>query len=645
MRTSRFAAVLLFIAAPILAHATVFATLHGVVHDPQHHPIANAQITLEASESAFALHGVSAANGEFRIAQIPIGVYRLDVSAPGFASVSQSIMVASGTNPVLHIPLQIPNSTQSVVVRADANSLSATDSVTPTTLITRQMIDETPGATATTGMEMITDYVPGSYMTHDMLHMRGGHQTSWLIDGVSIPNTKIASNVGPQIDPKDIDSLETQRGSYTADIGDRTYGVFNVLPRNGFERDREAELLLYGGNLYSGEAQLSLGDHSAKTAWYTSFTGSRSNYGLATPISANLPRRHQLWQRIRFAYPQPDRQRSAPPRRAIPSGLLPDSLRPDPNDYEMHIRLLQLLRPARRPDRARLLRHRQLGPHALTQSSILRRALLPLQPGQLRLALPPTSPSPQPGTRTPTTSVAQADAHDDIGPNSFSAGLYSFYQAENDLFGSIVNDGSAPSQPNTHRQRRARRSVEFYFSDHLRLGRYVTLLGGERILHLPRAASTKPPSILASAPLSRSPVCTGSFAASTAISSSPHPSKPSPASCSTTSSSSQRREHLHAAAVRARRRASVRHSDSVERLDPRRRQLQKPRQQLPRSLQRRRIQYVLPHRRRWRTGSRLGDDAALTATRPLRPVSTRLFQPDRRAAWQRHRRLHLQRPQ
>ena len=99
--------------------ATVFATLHGVVHDPEHRPIANAQITLEAAESRFVLHGISAANGEFRIAQVPIGVYRLDVSAPGFASVSQSITVASGTNPVLHIPLPLPNSTESVVVRAD----------------------------------------------------------------------------------------------------------------------------------------------------------------------------------------------------------------------------------------------------------------------------------------------------------------------------------------------------------------------------------------------------------------------------------------------------------------------------------------------------------------------------------------------
>ena len=46
---------------------------------------------------------------------------------------------------------------------------------------------------------MITDYVPGAYVTHDMLHMRGGHQTEWLIDGVPVPNTNIAKNLGPQI--------------------------------------------------------------------------------------------------------------------------------------------------------------------------------------------------------------------------------------------------------------------------------------------------------------------------------------------------------------------------------------------------------------------------------------------------------------
>ena len=51
--------------------------------------------------------------------------------------------------------------------------------------------------------------------------------------------------------------------------------MFNVLPRNGFEFDRSGELLLMAGNFYAGEAQVSLGDHSQKTAWYASATGSR----------------------------------------------------------------------------------------------------------------------------------------------------------------------------------------------------------------------------------------------------------------------------------------------------------------------------------------------------------------------------------
>ena len=87
----------------------------------------------------------------------------------------------------------------------------------------------TPGAYRTNSMAMITDFVPGAYMTHDMLHMRGGHELSWMIDGVNIPNTNIASNVAPQIDPKDIDYLEVNRGSYQARSGDRTYGIFDVV--------------------------------------------------------------------------------------------------------------------------------------------------------------------------------------------------------------------------------------------------------------------------------------------------------------------------------------------------------------------------------------------------------------------------------
>ena len=129
---------------------------------------------------------------------------------------------------------------------------------------------------------MITNYVPGAYMVHDQLHIRGGHQVSWLLDGVPVPNTNIASNVGPQFDPKDIDYLEVQRGGYSAEYGDRTYGVFNVVTRSGFERNRQAELVASYGSFNSTEDQFSFGDHTDRFAYYGSISGYRTDLGLET---------------------------------------------------------------------------------------------------------------------------------------------------------------------------------------------------------------------------------------------------------------------------------------------------------------------------------------------------------------------------
>ncbi len=478
MSRLRFVLGLLVLAAPLLARATVFATIEGVVHDPQHRPIAGAQIKLNAADSTFTLSAVTSAIGKFDLVQVPIGVYTLEVSAPGFTSSTQTITVASGTNPVLHIPLDIGSATQSVTVKADAGSVSSADTVTPTTLITRQVIDQTPGATATTGMQMITDYVPGAYMTHDMLHMRGGHQTSWLIDGVSIPNTKIASNVGPQIDPKDIDQLETQRGSYAADIGDRTYGVFNVLPRNGFERDREAELLLDAGNFYSGEVQLSLGNHTARSAWYTSVTGSRSNYGLATPVLETL---HDATNSgsgfvsvIRNQTPSDQIRLDAQYRQdffQIPYD-------PSSTDYECTSNYYCSfgLRDAQTERDSFVIAN---WVHTLSPKALF--SVAPFYHFNQSNYDSRNSDLPVATTWHQNSNYlgGQADAHDEIGSNSFSAGVSTFYQSEKDLFGTIINDGSAPSQPNT--QSNAGAAIfEFYLADHLRLGRYITLLGGER---------------------------------------------------------------------------------------------------------------------------------------------------------------------
>ncbi len=267
------------------AMAVVLGTVRGVVHDPQHRPVPNIQVTLKAKHSDFSVTTQSDANGEFLFNAVPVGDYQVTVSDPGFVTEVQDFGVLSGSAPVLHFELHVAPQNQSVTVTADAGPAQA-ESVTPTTLVDREKIETTPGASLTNSLAMITDYVPGSYFTHDQLHIRGGHQVSWLIDGVPIPNTNIASNLGPQIDPNDIEMLEVQRGSYNADFGDRTYGIFNVSPRTGFDRNNEAELVTTVGNFYQTDDQLNFGGHSNRFAYYGSVDGNRSNLGLQTPTSA-----------------------------------------------------------------------------------------------------------------------------------------------------------------------------------------------------------------------------------------------------------------------------------------------------------------------------------------------------------------------
>jgi len=269
------------------ARATIFGDVRGTVVDQQQHPIVGAKITLRSQSSSFSRAVDSDTSGEFSFRSVPIGEYTVTVESSGFAKNTQALIVLSDQTTTLHVQLKIATLSQRVDVVVSPGDVNS-DSATPTTLVSRKQIAETPGADRTNSLALIANYVPGSYVTHNQLHIRGGHQVTWLVDGIPVANTNIADTVGPQFDPKDIDYLEILRGGYTAEYGDRTYGMFNVVPRSGFERNREAELLISYGNFNQTNDQLSFGSHTKRFAYYASINGNRSDYGLETPVAQVL---------------------------------------------------------------------------------------------------------------------------------------------------------------------------------------------------------------------------------------------------------------------------------------------------------------------------------------------------------------------
>src|SRR5260370_212020 len=169
--------VLLFAGAGL---ATVFGTVRGIVHDPQHRPVSGIEVVLKAKASEFTLNTRTDDAGQFHFDPVPLAEYTVAVADANFMADKQTLAFLPTTPP----------------------------------------------------------------------------------------------------------TLETQRGSYSADHGDRTYGVFNVYPRPGFERSNEAEIVLSAGNFYQTDDQLNFGSHTNRFAYYASLSGNRTNLGLQTPTSA-----------------------------------------------------------------------------------------------------------------------------------------------------------------------------------------------------------------------------------------------------------------------------------------------------------------------------------------------------------------------
>ena len=267
-----------------IAQAQIFGTVRGTVLDPQKLPIPGATVTLKARGSAWSVEATTNEAGEFSVPTVPAGAYTIEIDHQGFKTMSELLTLSIGSAPSLIFFMELGSVKTDLEVTA-ALEITNPEASSPPVSISEQDILHTPGADRTSSMNFITDYVPGTYMLHDHLHMRGGHEVSWLVDGVPIPNTNISTNVGRQMDPKDMQSVEVSRGGYSARYGDRTYGMVNIVTRSGFEFDREGELKVGYGSLNQTNNQLSLGGHSTNMAYYVSLTGSRTDLGLEPPTT------------------------------------------------------------------------------------------------------------------------------------------------------------------------------------------------------------------------------------------------------------------------------------------------------------------------------------------------------------------------
>ncbi len=239
--------------------------------------------------------------GHFEFDAVPIGNYSVTVALDGFQQQQQTLMVKSETSPELHFELAIRPVSAKKTSSGDAGRGADRKRSRPLHCVSRAGYSS--HARRRSNQQHGHDHrltCPEPTWFTTCSTSAAATSSRWLIDGVPVPNTNIANNLGPQIDPKDLDYVEVQRGSYDAEYGDRTYGVFNAVPRTGFERDQRMRARAEFRQFLSIERSDQLRRPQQRLAYYGSLNGNRSDLGLETPVAADRSRCRERLRRIRL---------------------------------------------------------------------------------------------------------------------------------------------------------------------------------------------------------------------------------------------------------------------------------------------------------------------------------------------------------
>ncbi len=108
----------------------VSGTIRGVVTDPSGSAITGAAIHARNVDTGFERNSTSNSRGEYEVPLLPIGMYKVTVSATGFAPYEQTgLRVELDKASPLDVSLQVGTAQQTVAVNADASILNTLSSM------------------------------------------------------------------------------------------------------------------------------------------------------------------------------------------------------------------------------------------------------------------------------------------------------------------------------------------------------------------------------------------------------------------------------------------------------------------------------------------------------------------------------------
>jgi len=245
-------AVILILLNPTIvqAQAVANAEIRGVITDASGAVAPNAQVRATQVETGRVRTTVSGTDGSYVLPNLPVGPYKLEVSAPAFSTYVQSgIILQVGNNVQINVVLQVGAVTQEISVAANAAMVETQDTSVSDVIDQRRIITlPLNGRQATdliilAGGAAVAPSAAGKFITtHDYptavgVSVAGGqaNANNYLLDGADHRDTHSNVNL-PYPFPDALQEFSVQTGGLSARNGLQSGAVVNVVTKSGTNR-------------------------------------------------------------------------------------------------------------------------------------------------------------------------------------------------------------------------------------------------------------------------------------------------------------------------------------------------------------------------------------------------------------------------
>lgn len=274
------AVLLLLAGTTTAARAQTTATVSGRVVDAQGGLLPGASVRLTNAVTGFDSEDVTAANGGFRIANVPPRQYRLTVTFDGFEPATRDIEVQPGIPVHVDVSLALAARSDSLTVRASDQAGLVDPTLTGTrTAVSRTLLDRMPAATGSRGIESVLVSFPGfAQNANGAIHPRGAHnQMTYVVDGLAISD-QLTGAFANALDTGMVQNVELMTGNIPAEFGAKISGVAVVTTRSGLGVTREAtgEASVRAGQFGTAEGAAHVGGQRGGIGYFATLTAMRT---------------------------------------------------------------------------------------------------------------------------------------------------------------------------------------------------------------------------------------------------------------------------------------------------------------------------------------------------------------------------------